>query len=173
MNMHPERWRFNTFNPVLMWVDSDTVMCTQNLRYHSRSGDLLVIPKLIFDSSGLEMGFYSDIGSKPLWTNALVGDRMDEGTNAYLHHDGLFVFKSVIRNGVVTAVDFGYTQRLLDEMLEVCSMDRRKRAAIVTAVGAAGEKRYNSRVPLDISSINPYTKYEDYGVLTVSVTPSF
>lgn len=169
--IHPEAWRFNTSHPALLWLDSDTFQVAQWLRYQARSGDVLEIPLL--HRGALRLGFLTDGGSKPLWSNAIVGDRCDELMLAYVHHDGLFVFKSVLRGGQRLYVDFAYTQHLLDEMMEICGATRTKRNVILAAVAAGGSARYAARVPCNVDTIRPDALTEDWAVLCGKFTPSF
>ena len=162
---------FNTLKPALLWVDSDTFQCGQVLRYTANNDDICEIPFIY--SNGQIISMLTDLGSKPLWSNIIVGDRCDELTLAYVHHDGIFVRKKVLRAGAWIEVDFEYTQKLLDEMCRTLHANDLKRKEIVTAVGIGGRDMYNNRKPLDISKITTTNLTEDFAVLTVRVTPSF
>lgn len=162
---------FNAKKPALLWVDSDTFLVAQCIRYWADNGDLIEIP--ILHRNGQRIGMLSDLGSKPLWTAAFVGDRADEGVLAYLGHDFLFTCKFVLRNGVPIEVDFKRTQELLFEMLMACGMTKKKADIIVDAVGLTGESRYNKRTAVDLSKVDVNNLGKDFAVLFVKVTPDF
>ena len=162
---------FNTTKMALIWVGEDTFQCGQVFRYTANNGDILEIP-FIRDQKVI-ISMLTDLGSKPLWTNIMVGDRCDELTPAYVHHDGLFVRKGVLSCSKWVEVDFAYTQAVLDEMCRTLRCSTKKRNAIIGAVGVGGRDKYNSRPPLDISRINVLNTTEDFAILTVSVKPSF
>lgn len=166
-----ESWRFNTTAPALLWVDSDTFQCGQVLTYQARNGDMFVIP--FVHRSGRVLSFLTDLGSKPLWSSPFVGDRCDELTLAYIHHDGLFVFQRVLRAGQWVRIDFDYTQRALAEMMDVLGVSNAKSDTILAAVAVGGRGIFNANRAFDENEITVENPSEDFRVLTVKVTPNF
>lgn len=169
--MTSELYRFNTMHPVLQWVEPDTFQCGQVLTYTARNGDLFVIPFVHRD--GRVLSFLTDLGSKPLWSNPFVGDRCDDLTLAYIHHDGLFVFQRVLRAGNWVKIDFDYTQRALGEMMDVLGASNAKSDTILSAIAVGGRGIFNANRAFDENEITVETPSEDFRVLTVRVTPSF
>lgn len=171
---------FNTTKPALLWCDSDTFQVGQVLRYTAKNGDLIQIPFIYRknnytgEENGLIISMLTDLGSKPLFSAAIVGDRCDEYSLSYIMHDWLFVSKGVIRDGTFVNIPFSRTQELLDEMMQtVVGGSDFKRKTILTAVGLGGKDYYNSRKPCDLNSITEKNLTEDFAVLTVRITPSF
>ena len=162
---------FNTTKPALLFVESDTFLCAQVLRYWANNGDLIEVP--ILHRGVSRIGMLTDGGSKPLWSNPIVGDRCDELMLPYVLHDNLFVRKGVIRDNKFILIDFDRTQELLDEMIVTVNGHPLKKEAILKSVGIGGRGYYNSRKPCNTNEVDINRLGEDWGVIPVRVIPDF
>lgn len=162
---------FNTFKPVLLFVESDTFLCAQVLRYWANNGDLIEVP--ILHRGVNRIGMLTDGGSKPLWSNPIVGDRCDELMLPYIFHDNLFVRKGVMQNGKFILIDFDRTQELLNEMILTLHGNSMKREAILKSVGIGGRGYYNSRKPCNTNEVDVNRLGEDWAVIPCRVIPDF
>lgn len=162
---------FNTYTPVLRWEDCDTFQLAQVMRVLRPRGDLIEIP--ILHVAGHRYLFRTDGGSKPLWTNLLAGDRVDEFLPAYIAHDWLCAVQEVKRDGALIYVDFDYALEALHEMCaHLCDTrgaPRAKAARIIAGVRIGGEKFWHPpRRSCDVTG-----PCEDWAVATVRVIPDF
>ena len=155
---------------LLAWLAPDSFAIMESLTYTAKNGDMVMcrpIYKENADGTPFEMFFVSDLGSQPIITDTIVGDRCGKITLASIIHDWLFRVRQVSRNGVMVDIDEAYADNLLMEMCldSACSESKAEAAATYCGVCAGGWWVWNQHPKLDLSTVDENYKGEDFVIL--------
>ena len=158
--------RFSKRLILLTWLAADSFAVMEPLTYTAINGDVITCQPLLRQNADgqYQLYFVTDLGSEPIATDVIVGDRCGKITLASIIHDWLYRMRLVLRNGELVSIDEAYADALLREMCldPACSESAFEADATYAGVRAGGGWVWDSRTALDLSTVTEDNMTEDF-----------